>query len=238
MDYYKLMGLPKSATQDQIKRSYRKFAIKWHPDQNKSESAVEKFKQLQEAYEVLSDPIKKSRYDLGVKTRPSHSRPKSSPPKGKGKSAAGPKPKKRKRKTHKESDFVYEADKYIYTERENFGRSIHMHVKMDHRLKEGGWFYFKVKKRMQCFHCMMEGEVAVACPNCQLNGCMLCDHTGTITQVCPECNGQAKDDNKYFIDTVPAEIPPDCFSGQMINVLGGGESSTKGRNGNLNIVLI
>ncbi|ACD93919.1 DnaJ C-terminal domain-containing protein [Trichlorobacter lovleyi] len=62
-DYYKTLGVEKKATQDEIQRAYRKLARKYHPDINKESSAEEKFKQLNEAYEVLGDPEKRAKYD-------------------------------------------------------------------------------------------------------------------------------------------------------------------------------
>ncbi|XP_074595338.1 dnaJ protein homolog 1-like [Brevipalpus obovatus] len=64
-DYYKALGLTKSATDDEIKKAYKKMALKYHPDKNKSPGAEEKFKEIAEAYEVLSDPEKRKMYDLG-----------------------------------------------------------------------------------------------------------------------------------------------------------------------------
>ena len=65
-DYYKILGLNKNATEDEIKKAYRKFAKKWHPDKNRDNpKAEEKFKEIQEAYETLSDPKKKETYDFG-----------------------------------------------------------------------------------------------------------------------------------------------------------------------------
>jgi len=62
-DYYEIMGVDKDATQDQIKRAYRKLARKYHPDVSKERDAEQKFKEVGEAYEVLKDPEKRAAYD-------------------------------------------------------------------------------------------------------------------------------------------------------------------------------
>ncbi|KAH6897204.1 hypothetical protein B0T10DRAFT_179603 [Thelonectria olida] len=65
-DYYKIMGLEKTADANEIKRAYRKMAVKLHPDKNPGDPhAEDKFKDMQEAYETLSDPEKRARYDNG-----------------------------------------------------------------------------------------------------------------------------------------------------------------------------
>jgi molecular chaperone DnaJ len=62
-DYYEVLGVPRDAAPDAIKKAYRKLAIQLHPDRNKSPDAEERFKELSEAYAVLSDEQKKLRYD-------------------------------------------------------------------------------------------------------------------------------------------------------------------------------
>ena len=63
-DYYEILGLSRSASGAEIKDSYRKLALKYHPDRNKSPEAEGKFKEISEAYAVLSDPNKRRQYDM------------------------------------------------------------------------------------------------------------------------------------------------------------------------------
>ncbi|XP_034956658.1 dnaJ homolog subfamily B member 5 isoform X3 [Zootoca vivipara] len=71
-DYYKTLGIQSGANEDEIKKAYRKMALKYHPDKNKDPNAEEKFKEIAEAYDVLSDPKKRAVYDQygeeGLKT--------------------------------------------------------------------------------------------------------------------------------------------------------------------------
>ncbi|OGG24212.1 hypothetical protein A3A79_03420 [Candidatus Gottesmanbacteria bacterium RIFCSPLOWO2_01_FULL_43_11b] len=62
-DYYEILGVSKSSSLDEIKKAYRKLALEWHPDRNKKPEANEKFKEINEAYAVLSNPNKKQQYD-------------------------------------------------------------------------------------------------------------------------------------------------------------------------------
>ena len=66
-DYYEVLGVPKDVTEEQIRKAYKKLAIKWHPDKNPDnrKEAEEKFKEIGEAYSVLSDPKKRNEYDHG-----------------------------------------------------------------------------------------------------------------------------------------------------------------------------
>ena len=62
-DYYEILGVSKNASDEDLKKAFRKLAFEFHPDRNKDKNAEEKFKEINEAYQVLSDQEKRARYE-------------------------------------------------------------------------------------------------------------------------------------------------------------------------------
>jgi len=64
-EFYKILEINENATQEEIKKAYRRLAAKWHPDRNKSPEATKKMQKINKAYEILGNEEKRKRYDLG-----------------------------------------------------------------------------------------------------------------------------------------------------------------------------
>ena len=195
-DYYEVLGVAKSASEDEIKKAYKKMAIKYHPDRNPGDKeAEEKFKEAAEAYDVLRDPQKRARYDQfgpeGVN--------------GTGGFGGG----------GMNMDDIFSMFGDIFGGRGGFGgfRGGHAHKPQyrggDLRLKvrltlqeiaTGVTKKFKVKKKVTCTHCHGSGAEGAGatdtCPTCHGSGFVVKTQQSIFgmmqTQtVCPTCGAKA-----------------------------------------------
>ncbi len=240
-DYYKVLGLAKDASTADIKKAYRKLALKYHPDKNDGNPSAEaKFKETAEAYQVLSDPEKRSQYD-----RWGHNAPGSM---GGGFSA----------QSH--DDFFREmSSMFGDLFGGGFGRNQQRQVRKgpDLNIKlvlefEEAAFGTRTGKNVQikrpsiCSACGGSGSE----PNVPLTTCGTCGGQGRvivqhgmmqITQTCPHCSGTGKIITKPCktcngrrvvekIDTVSIDIPAGIHSGQRLRVQGAGGLSPDGGN--------
>jgi molecular chaperone DnaJ len=137
-DYYGLLGVPKNATPDLIKRAFRRLARRWHPDA--SGGSAEQFRTLQDAYETLSNPTARDRYDRA--TEPGHDRAAAMPvwfPKGRSEFSSG---------------FTPTASGELLLSVQEAAR--------------GGTFPLDIPIRSLCTSC--RGQESWACPSCDGNG--------------------------------------------------------------------
>ncbi len=234
-DPYEVLGLKKGASAEEIKKSYRKFAAKFHPDVNKEKDAEDKFKEVQVAYEILSDPQKKSQFDqFGTAGNPFQGggsrggfgfedfgdifesffgggfQRKSGPKRG------------RDLKVHIDLSF---AESIAGSQRD-----IHIDVfsECDHC---GGKGVEKGSKFVTCRTCGGDGRVTraqntpfgsirttVACPDCEGEG-------RTAEKPCPACAGTGRVKEKK---TLKVNIPAGVYDGALLRLSGKGEAGEKG----------
>ena len=257
-DYYEILGVPKNAEQDVIKKAYRKVAIKYHPDKNPDDkSAEDKFKEAAEAYEVLSDADKRARYDrfghAGVS--------------GNAGGFGG-------RSMNVEDIFEHFGD--IFGDSGSpfesfFGgrraststgqRGSNLRIKVGLTMEEvatGINKKIKVKKQSSCSTCGGSGakdaNSVSTCQTCRGSGyvrqvkstflgqmqttttCPTCRGTGkTITAHCSKCKG---DGRQYSEETIDIEIPAGVGEGMQLSMRGKGNAGKAGGpSGDLLIVI-
>lgn len=244
-DYYEVLGVDKSASADEIKKAYRKEAIQYHPDRNPGDKeAEEKFKEAAEAYEVLSNPDKRARYDqygfAGVDGAAGGG--------GFGGFGAG----------GMSMDDIFSMFGDIFGGRGGFGggsaqprqrryRGSDLRVKVKLSLKEistGVEKKFKLKKYVQCSHCHGTGAEGTG----GVETCPTCRGTGSVTRtqqsifgmmqtqsVCPQCGGEGKIiKNKckecdgegivYGEEIVTVKIPAGVAEGMQVTINGKGNA--------------
>ncbi len=252
-DYYEVLGVSKTATEDEIKKAYKKLAIKYHPDRNPDDKeAEEKFKEAAEAYDVLHDPQKRARYDqfghAGVGGAAG----------GGGFSGEG-----------MSMDDIFSMFGDIFGGRgggfSGFGgfggfggngsggqrqrrfRGSDLRVKVRLTLKEiltGTEKKFKLKKYVTCSHCHGSGAEG----NSGMETCPTCHGTGSVTRtqqsifgmmqtqsVCPTCNGMGKvikekckvcggEGIVYGEEVVEVKIPKGVAEGMQLSMSGKGNA--------------
>lgn len=257
-DYYEVLGVSKTATPQEIKKAYRKTAIKYHPDKNPGDKeAEEKFKEAAEAYEVLSDEQKRARYDQfgfdGVKGGPGAG----------GFGGFGGQ--------GMNMDDIFSMFGDIFGGHSGFrgsrsrgprksrGGDLRVRVKLTlSEIASGTHKKFKVKKDVVCSHCHGTGaegsSAAETCPTCNGSGvvyrtqqsifgmmqteapCHNCQGEGTIIKnKCSHCHGEGIVKGE---EVVEVDIPKGVAEGMIITVNGKGNAGRRnGYNGDLQIIV-
>ncbi|RLC41909.1 MAG: molecular chaperone DnaJ [Candidatus Coatesbacteria bacterium] len=210
-DYYEILGISESASQDEVKKAYRKLAKMYHPDKNPGDKqAEERFKEIGEAYNVLSDPEKRKQYDMMRKYGAYAGTGAGAGPFTGGFGAGEP----FKWETLKDEDLFgfgglgdlfesffrgFGGGTHVETEQETKprkGDDIHMNMEIPFDLSiKGGKAVVKVPKDVVCKTCGGSGAApgydVVVCPRCKGTGSVSYKLGGyAISRTCPECLGR------------------------------------------------
>jgi molecular chaperone DnaJ len=246
-DYYEILGIDRQASDPDVKKAYRQLALKYHPDRNPDEVEAEaKFKEAAEAYEVLSDPEKRRRYDrfghAGVR--------------GNGAGGAG----------FQDINDIFSTFSDIFgggifdeVFREGRGRGrrqgrtggdlrIKLPLTME-EIAEGTEKKIKVRKFVECETCTGSGaedgrEGYSTCPACQGSGeirqvtrsvfgqfvnvqiCSNCQGEGRIiNNRCGDCNGEGRIKGE---ETITINVPPGVMEGNYLTLRGAGNTGVRG----------
>jgi molecular chaperone DnaJ len=246
-DFYSVLGVPRGASQQEIKRAYRKLARKHHPDVNPGNKAAEtKFKEISEAYEILSDPEKRRRYDQFG-------------PEGFAAGARGPEP------GGGFGGFDFGGFDFgsgasgdlgdllsdFFGQREHArasgpGKGEDLHYSLDIHFKDaihGVSTEINLQKHSRCDRCggsgARPGSPLDACPDCGGSGrlrsrgllrtsqaCRRCGGNGKVSrEACPACGGRGV---TFGTERIAVRIPPGVDTGSRVRLQGKGEP---GRNG-------
>lgn len=245
-DYYQILGIPRSASAEEIKKAYRRLARQYHPDVNPSKEAAEKFKEINEAYQVLSDPEKRRLYDT-----------------------YGERWQDWQRAGVYASDVGFDFDPFsdfgigdifdtIFgtTTRTAEERDIDIETQMEIDLEEayrGATRKIQLEREEVCLTCggsgARPGGRVGTCPTCGGRGrvrvgfsffasetiCPACKGAGrTVIDPCRECGGAGL---RRTLRTIEVKIPQGVDTGARLRLRGEGHSSPSGRKGNLYIYL-
>jgi molecular chaperone DnaJ len=244
-DYYKILNIDKNASKDEIKKAYRKMAMKYHPDKNSSKEAEAKFKEAAEAYDVLSDDTKKSNYDRYGSAEPSGN------PFSNG--------------------FGYDMNdifsnfgdifggafgkRYGNQRRQNRGSDLRIKVTLTiEDILNGVNKKIKYKRQSKCNDCDGKGGT-------DIRDCLVCNGSGRRTVVqntpfgqirqethCPDCQGTGKQiKNKCGVchgdgttlkeETIDIDIPAGLSNGMQLSMSGYGNHVRDGIPGDLIIII-
>lgn len=242
-DYYEVLEISISSSGEDIQKAYLKLAKKYHPDVNADEQASIKFKEIQNAYDTLSDPVKKSLYDLGRNKKSMHFRTRS--------------PRKpRYESTSTSQHFEDVMSEYFGSTSTFRGRNIQIRVEISFEEAYAGCTRFvKIKKKKRCDSCDGSGFASFApCHNCNGSGvvksainapfmlnadCPACFGSGKAkTVACKNCQGGFS--HEMAEKGVEVKIPPGFATGMQIRILNEGEESSKitGKTGDLFVIVL
>lgn len=260
-DYYEVLGVNKDSKKEEIKKAYRQLVKKYHPDVNKEEGAEEKFKEIQEAYEVLSEESKRKAYDQYGHAGTQGFDPRSSNGGGYEYSYGGaPFDMGDIFNTifGGGNDFGFNFDFGQQAGKRNIGGE-NIRYKMRFSFEEamkGGEFSIKVKRNVKCSKCDGTGSKTgkrETCDVCKGTGrerkirnsflgqiammeqCSKCGGLGSIAQeVCSNCNGTGLESKS---ESVKIRIPAGAYDGMVLRFREGGNAGLDGQYGDLFIEL-
>jgi molecular chaperone DnaJ len=242
-NYYEVLGVPKTASPEEIKKAYRALAFKHHPDRNPGDRESEtKFKEISSAYETLNDPVKKSQYDLFGQAS------------GRQRGAQ-PNPNPNPNNFFNDIFGGFFNQKDIFTNVADHAKNIQVQVAVT--LKEAATGCSKevnYQRRDICNKCMGSGGKRMGvCPTCGGDGwqknrqgnmmfqstCPMCKGSGkAVAEKCEECIGTGV--TPPTAARMPVDIPPGASTGMQIRYEGMGESAraSMGAAGHLYVVVV
>ncbi len=238
-EYYELLGVSENASQEEIKKAYRKKAKKYHPDSNSDTADEEKFKKINKAYDVLSDEKKRKKYDQFGKAGVE------------GNATAG----QQRASSHFQDIFeqIFGGGGRKQRQRRGSNLKISLNISLEEAYN-GVEKTYEVERKIKCTSCDGTGAEDMNtknCIECDGNGrvrkiertllgqqqvvkeCSKCNGTGEIPKTkCETCNGEGLIEEK---EEISVNIPAGVKDGQRVRIRGKGDEDRKGNSGDLYI---